>query len=294
VNVTRATPEGAAYNDLRNLARRQGRPFTELLSLHALEGFLARLAISTERDRFVLKGGVLLAAYDLRRPTRDVDLQAQDLSNDAATVLAVVRSIAALPFADGLVFDTSAATAEVIRDEDEYSGVRVTLRARLATADVPLHIDVNVGDPISPAPQEIALPRTLGAPVKLRGYPMAMVHAEKIVTAVTRGTANTRWRDFGDIYSLAGRHSIAGDELLESLTSVSSHRGVHLVPLADVLAGYADLAQTRYAAWRRKQARDDLPESFQDVLDRAFTFADPALVGTVSGQNWDPGTWTWS
>ncbi len=214
VNVSRETPEGAAYNDLRNLARRQGRAFEEPLSLHALEGFLARLASSDQREHMVLKGGVLLAAFDLRRPTRDVDLHAEDLSRDVETVVAVVRNIAILPLEDGLAFEGSSASGVIIRDEDEYSGVRVSLTAKLASANVPLYVDVNVGDPISPAPQEISLPRLLGAPVALRGYPTAMVHAEKILTAVSRGTANTRWRDFGDVYSLSGLHSIDGDQLL--------------------------------------------------------------------------------
>lgn len=294
MTVSRSTPQGAAYHDLRAMARRQGKPFDELLALHALEGFLARLAVSAQRDRLVLKGGVLLAAFDLRRATRDVDLHAQDLSGDAATVLDLVRTIAALPFDDGLVFDTSHATAGVIRDQDEYSGVRVGLSARLATAEVPFHVDVNLGDPISPAPQEILLPRLLGQPVALRGYPMAMVHAEKIVTAISRGTANTRWRDFGDIYSLAGAHTIDGDALVASLTAVAAHRLVEPVPLGVVLHGYADIAQAKYAAWRRRQHRDDLPEQFQDVLDRVISFADPAISAAAAGRTWHPDSMHWT
>lgn len=91
MTVSRGTPAGAAYLDLRNKARAGMRPFAELLALHVLDAFLARLSISPQRDRLVLKGGVLLAAFDLRRPTRDVDLMADDLDNDAENVLGVVR-----------------------------------------------------------------------------------------------------------------------------------------------------------------------------------------------------------
>ncbi|WP_185448489.1 nucleotidyl transferase AbiEii/AbiGii toxin family protein [Kribbella qitaiheensis] len=73
---TRESRAGQAYLDLQNLARRNRRPTDELLALYTLEGFLDRLSHSADADRFVLKGGTLLAAYDLRRPTRDVDLQA--------------------------------------------------------------------------------------------------------------------------------------------------------------------------------------------------------------------------
>lgn len=291
--VARDAPGGAAYNDLRNLSRKSGRSFQQLLAMHALDGFLARLATSAHAGKLVLKGGVLLAAFDLRRPTRDVDLQAQDLTNDSQAVLALVRSIAALPFDDGLVFETAAAATEAIRDDDQYSGVRVSLNARLGTARVPFHVDVNVGDPITPAPQDLMLARVLADPVRLRGYPMAMIHAEKVVTAVARGSANTRWRDFGDVYSRAGRHAIDGDELTASLRSVAAYRKVDLLPLADVLDTYAGIAQGRYATWRSKQMRDDLPAQFQELLDRVHAFADPALAGAVSGLRWDPAPLVW-
>ena len=89
--VTRGTPSGDAYLDLQNEARRTGRPTQELLQLYVLEGFLARLAVSDLRDSFVLKGGVLLAAFDSRRATKDVDLAGLDVANDTKAVLDLVR-----------------------------------------------------------------------------------------------------------------------------------------------------------------------------------------------------------
>lgn len=79
---TRQTVEGRAYLDLQNAARRAGRDTSEYLTLYALEGFLARLAASRYADDLVLKGGVLLAAYAARRPTRDIDLQARGFTGD--------------------------------------------------------------------------------------------------------------------------------------------------------------------------------------------------------------------
>ena len=108
---THNTAAGRAYLDLQNLARRQGRPTDELHQIYALEGFLARLTVSEYADRLVLKGGVLLAAYDTRRPTRDVDLQAQRTPNDADTVLAMVKAIVDMPLDDGLVYHAADATA---------------------------------------------------------------------------------------------------------------------------------------------------------------------------------------
>ena len=132
--VSRGTPEADAYLDLRNRAQREKRPTQELLQLYVLEAFLSRLAASALRDRFVLKGGVLLAAFDERRPTRDVDLAGLNLANDAETVLELVRSIveASSPLEDGVVFLPETARSEVIREEDAYSGIRVSMGARLA------------------------------------------------------------------------------------------------------------------------------------------------------------------
>lgn len=176
----------------------------------------------------ILKGGALLAAYGARRPTRDIDLQARSVQADIEQVKVLVAGIAAFDLDDGLVFDTAAATAHTIRDDDQYSGVRVGVAGTLANARLSLHVDVNVGDPIWPAPSAVDVPRLLGCTITVVGYPLSMVLAEKIVTAVQRGTANTRWRDFADIYLLTRHHRIAGDDLRGSLNEVAAYRRVRL------------------------------------------------------------------
>lgn len=217
------------------------------------------------------------------------------MSNDADNVLDVVGTIVNIPARDGLTFDAAGATVEVIRDDDEYTGVRVSMKAQLATAKITFHIDVNVGDPITPEPQTVQLPRLLGGSVRLRGYPLPMVHAEKVITAVSRGTANTRWRDFGDVYTLARAHHIDAAELAQAFAAVAAHRQVTLARLADALDGYSDLAQTRWAAWRRRQKREaDLPVSFAEVLDLVAAFADPVLSAAVATGTWDPVAVAWA
>ena len=176
---SRATPAGRAYLDLRAKARSDRRPVDELLQLYVLECFLARLADSRFAEHLVLKGGVLLAAFGERRPTRDIDLQAQALDNDEESVRAVICEVAVRRLDDGVLFDVAHATAAVVREEDAYSGVRVTMKAELATARPHFHVDVNVGDPITPAPQDLHLPRLLGGEVVVRGYPLVMVQPRR-------------------------------------------------------------------------------------------------------------------
>lgn len=295
VRPTRATVAGRAYLDLQNLARRTGRPTDELHQVYALEGFLARLAQSAYAGKLVLKGGVLLAAYAARRPTRDVDLQGRWISNDTDQVLGIVRGIAAQHLDDGLVFDAASASAEMIRDDDVYSGVRVSLTGSLSAARLTFHVDVNVGDPIWPDPQPIKLPRLLDGEIVVTGYPLPMVYAEKLVTALQRGVANTRWRDFADVYLLSERHDVDGDELAVAVQRVAEYREVALAPLSQALEGYATLAQPRWAAWRRKHRLDDrLPQNFDVVLQRAFALADAAVSGISRSQTWIARASAWT
>ena len=297
---TKATVAGRAFLALRRRARDDGRTTAEYLRLYALEGFLLRLANSQHANKFVLKGGVLLAAYELRRPTADVDFAGVQVPNDLEFVRQLVAEIASTALAaeldDGLTFDLDDVRAETIREDDEYSGVRVRLIARLATAIEPFHVDVNVGDPIWPAPTEVSVPRLLErTPIKLRGYPLEMVLAEKIVTALQRGPARTRWRDFGDIYQLTGHHIFHAKELRQALHAVASYRHVALSGLDDALDGYAEIGQLRWAAWRRKlQLTDSLPANFGDALDALQKFAEPILSGSVGDSaSWDPARRGW-
>jgi Nucleotidyl transferase AbiEii toxin, Type IV TA system len=182
----------------------------------------------------------------------------------------------------------------VIRDEDEYSGVRVSLTCRLSQAKITFHVDVNVGDPVWPAPEQVELPRLLGGTISLRGYPMPMVYAEKLVTAVARGTANTRWRDFGDVYVLSGIHPVTAEELRAAISTVAAHRGIELAPLKMVLGGYEAIAQTRFAAWRRRHRREELPTSFADLLAAVIDFADPVLTAQLTeAATWRPDRRVW-
>lgn len=292
----RGTPAGDAAIAIRSFARRTGADVQELMTLYALEGLLARIAASAYRDDFVLKGGVLLAAFAARRPTKDIDLQATRLSGDPEEVTERVRAIAVLTVPDGLIFDPSSITATTIRDADEYAGVRVKLTAHLGKSRLAIGIDVNFGDPIWPAPRLIDVPRIvpLDQPaVRLLGYPLTMVLAEKIVTAIDRGVANTRWRDFADVYTLVGLHPVDAGELHASLETVAEYRTVDLSALLPTLHPMREGAQQKYRAWRTRSHREaELPASFADVLTAVAGFADPVLASAATG-TWNPQRHIW-
>ncbi len=235
----RQTTDGRAYLDLKNLAASTKRPTDELLQIYALEGFLERLTKPTHVGKFVLKGGMLLAAFDSRRPTRDVDLAAHDLNNDVQEVRSVVSEIAGIKIDDGLVLDTTSITAQMIRDDDSYSGVRVSITGTLATATVHFHVDINVGDPINPDPHVMTVPRCWVATLSSLG--------------IRSRWTNTRWRDYVDIDRLIRTHKIDGTRLVGSIQDVAAHRSVALAPLTEELDGYPTIAQPKWRAWRNKQ-----------------------------------------
>ena len=298
---TRDTVEGRAYLDLRAIAKKSGRANDEYLRLYALEGFLLRLAASVSSQDFVLKGGVLLAAYQLRRPTADIDFAARNTSNDLVTIKSMIITVAdkRLPDDqnDGLRFDTSDTHAVAIRDEDEYHGVRVTLGAQLATAKMAFHVDVNVGDPIWPNPETVQFPRLLGGNISLLGYPIPMVLAEKIVTASQRGITSTRWRDFGDLYLIAGQHPLVAGEVRAAINQVAAYRNAEMGSLRPALDGYPAIAQTKWHAWRARQNLEDrLPADFNEVLESVLVFTDGLFDTTRTSQTdiWSPADRAWS
>ncbi len=265
---SRDTPEGRTYLALRALSRRTGRATSEVFQLYTLERFVARLATSNLRNRLVLKGGVLMAAFGQRRPTRDVDLLALDVDNDPATIQGLVAEIAAIDLEDGVSIDPDSIRASTIREGAHYAGVRVHLGARLATARVHFHVDVNVGDPVEPPARPTDLPSLLDElPLNVLAYPIEMVVAEKLITAFERGGTNTRWRDFADLLVLMD-HDMPVEQVSAALRCVATHRGVPLGELAVIRAEMGSQAQPKWAAWRRKQGLGDgVPERLDDALE---------------------------
>lgn len=298
---TRASVDGRAYLDLRAMAKKSGRANEEYLRLYALEGFLLRLAASASSQGFILKGGVLLAAYQLRRPTADIDFAALKTPNNVETIKSMIIAVADTQLPDeqndGLWFDTSDTHGVTIRDEDEYNGVRITLGAQLSTAKMRFHVDVNVGDPIWPKPQTVQFPRLLGGHIRLLGYPIPMVLAEKIVTATQRGITSTRWRDFADLYLIAGRHPLVADDVRAAINEVAAYRNAEMGSLRPALDGYPALAQAKWHAWRARQNLEDrLPADFTEVLESVLVFTDGLFDTTRTSQTatWSPADRSWS
>lgn len=252
-----------------------GAPTQEYLIRHSLESFLDRLNRTTHARDFVLKGGLLLGAYGVRRPTKDADSNAIAASVTPEHLSDVVRDVAAVNADDGVEFLLETLTVAEIRDDAEYPGVRVRVKVSVSSWKGVVAWDVCTGDPIVPAPREVTLERILGDPLLLIGYAPESTVAEKGVTILERGVTSTRWRDYVDIVTL-GDAGIDTAELLKAARAVAAYRGVSLSRVAPVLVGYGALSQRKWAAWRKKERLEDVcEERLDDQITRVAAILDP-------------------
>jgi hypothetical protein len=279
-----------AYLELQKLARAQGRNTQELFELYIHERFLARLAESRFAEQFVLKGGMLLAVLDVRRPTRDADMLARGVASDEGNLRAVIGEIAAISMADGVSFDATEISVVLIREDAEYEGVRVSLPASLGGAALKLRLDLSFGDPVEP--QRIDYPTLLGdQDFRLLGYPLENVIAEKADTMMFLGDANTRDRDYGDVYMLSEVHSVKAEPLRRALCTVVEYRRHELRPLGPLLQTLRDTRQQPWEAFRARAGLSGLPERFSDVVDGVVGFIDGLQADGVS--RWNPAERRW-
>jgi len=282
--VSERTPN-ETYLDLQKLARAQGRNTQQLFEIYIHERFLARLSESRFADRLVLKGGMLLAALDLRRATRDADMLARGLASDEDNLRAVVGEIAAIPMADGVSFDATEISIAAIRENADYEGVRLTLPVDLGGAVLKLRLDLSFGDPVKP--RLISYPTLLGdRGFRLLGYPLEAVIAEKVETMMSLGDANTRDRDYGDVYMLSGIHPVKADPLRLALRTVAEHRHHELRSLGPLLQTLREDRQRTWEAYRARVGLVGLPERFSDVVDGVVGFIDGLQADGVA--RWHP------
>lgn len=189
---------------IRNLAREKGANPQLLLRTYMMERFLERVSCSDYRDNFILKGGILVTSMVglEARSTMDIDTTVNGATVTADEVQRIVESVASIDLGDGVTFEIS--NILDIMSEAEYPGIRVNMKAFMDGIRVPLKIDVSTGDVITPHAIEYSYPLMFeNRSIRLLAYNLETVLAEKLETIISRSTANTRMRDFYDIYILS-------------------------------------------------------------------------------------------
>ena len=212
---------------IRNIAKKKNLPAQVILQNYMFERLLVRLSASPYKEKFVLKGGMLVAAIvglD-NRATMDLDTTLKNLPLTPEAIRSALEEVCAIPFDDGVTFEIG--TISPIRENDIYGGYRVMLNARFDALLTPLSIDVSTGDAITPHAVQYNFSEIFDdeKSYELWAYNIETVMAEKVETILRRGVFNTRPRDFYDAYILATTQKFDRVVFAEALTATADHRG---------------------------------------------------------------------
>ncbi len=274
--------------------------FNLLLSRYGTERFLYRLSISRYSDRFILKGASLFLVWKGQsyRVTRDVDLLS--FGNPGVEALAdIFREICEVdcPQDDGISYIVDSLRIEEIREDNEYDGVRIKLNGFLNQAKIPLQIDIGFGDAVTPAPETIEYPTFFDNPApRMKAYPRYTLVAEKLEAMVRLGIANSRMKDFYDIWLLSKLFSFNGVILSQAIANTFSRRKMKLpstMPFAFTVSFYEDSQKkVQWTAFVRKSKPNIPVGNLAEVIEELSKFILPVINALRSEvlfkSNWLP------
>lgn len=233
--MNKSNIEHSVRQKLLNVSISKDVDYNIVLIWYGLERFLYRLSKSRYSDQFILKGAMLFAVWAKQplRPTKDLDLMAYGDASAGYLTKVFTEICQTKVDDDGIVFDTNGMEINEIREEQEYDGQRVKLLAKLGNAKIRLQIDIGFGDAVTPAPAKIQYPVLLESSVpSIKAYPKETVVAEKLHTMVIRGIANSRMKDFYDLWIISKQFDFDGSLLTEAITATFERRKT---PLPDGL-----------------------------------------------------------
>jgi hypothetical protein len=293
----------SVHQRLLNQAREANRPFNELLQYYSMERFLYRLSKSPYADKFVLKGALMLVAWQapVTRPTMDIDFLGK-LKNDPDAISRAMAEVCRVELpADGVVFDPSSITTTRIAQDANYAGVRVKVRGYLGNARLALQIDVGFGDAVVPKPAAVTYPTLLPFPApKLRGYTRESAVAEKFEAMTKLGMLNSRIKDFYDIWLLAHQFDFKGAILAKAIRRTFETRGTLIDPKTVAFTKeFADdpAKKVQWRAFLRRNRLKDAPEELGEVVGFIANFLLPTALAPTEGPDFTaqwraPGPWS--
>ena len=258
---------------LKNIAKENDVVYGEILARYAIERVLKRIELSEYASKCILKGGSLFILWTEGfnyRPTMDADLEFRGDGSPTA-LKAMFKSIAKIAVDDGISIDDESIDAAEIREDDEYGGVRVTMMGYLGKVRIPVQFDEGIGDAITPAPKKFSFPALLDLPApKLKIYPRETVIAEKYETIVKRGLANSRMKDYYDLWVLSNDPMVDKEIAKLAIERTFSRRKQKLPETCPdgLVDSFAEnkIKLTQWDAFLRKNRLDVGPDSFLDVV----------------------------
>ena len=287
MNIEKRNLPASIHQRLLNKAHQSGRAFNELLQYYAIERLLYRLSISQYSEQFTLKGALMFNAWGLTnlRPTRDIDLLGHT-QNTVDAVLKIFQDLSKLEAEpDGLEFDPLHIQSERIKEDADYEGIRITMTARLGKSRLTIQIDIGFADVITPAPERLDYPTILDFPAPhLYGYPPETVIAEKFQAMTVLGMANSRMKDFYDIWMLITNFEFDGMVIQTAVERTFQNRSTELPDERHIVFS-DEFAENKRDQWNAfsKKLRDENAVAIHQivVLMRGFFF--PILRASQQG-----------
>jgi len=289
---------------LINLANLTNQPFNQLKYIYANERFLYRLGLSPYKSNFVLKGAmaVLNLAIEHPRYTKDIDLLGFT-ENSIGNMEEIVREICKIEVKeDGLFFDINSIRGEVIKENDDYSGVRIKFDATLGNSKITsLQLDIGVGDAVYPQPKEEEYLGLLELPkASIYIYPLESILSEKIHTLEKYGVLNSRMKDVFDIWYIASNHRIEGEVLAQALQATFINRKTSF-PKSLIIFDEGYINPLRINSWKSLEKKiissENLP-ALSTVIDQLQFFLSPIMSALYLDEDfvlvWVPSkNWGW-
>ena len=301
--MSKARPSNIAASvrqRLLNIIRDTGDDSNHVWTRYATERLLYRLSVSKYAEDFILKGAMLFSVWTGKtyRPTMDMDLLAR-LGNSRDLIMEVFRTICTVDVEpDGLFFDSNTVTVTPIREEQEYHGQRISLIAFLGNARIPVQVDVGFGDVVTPRASKSSFPTLLDFPAPcVRMYPRETVIAEKFQAMVVLGIANSRMKDFYDLYVLARDFSFKGEVLVRAIKATFKRRRTE-IPVDPPLALTEEFSRdtvksVQWSAFVRKSGLEDDTPEFAKLLMflREFLLIPVSAAGGIASipNHWAKG-----
>lgn len=271
---------------LRNVAKETNRDPADLWQSLVLERFLVRLAQTKHRNHFVLKGGVLLAKYiPIGRETKDLDFLALKISNNIENLKVIFAEIAAIDTGDGFTFQ-EVEVNELNHPHLAYAGVEVAIMAYYGKTRFRVTIDIGFGDTVRPIDKQLPLTSySKGAlfeeQVRLLCYPQEFIFAEKLETVVYRAGANSRMKDFHDLYTMTtNQGSLSVPHLIEIIPLVFRHRETPIalpVTFTDAQISQLQSYWTGYLKSMREENSRNLPREISIILTKLHEWIEDHL-----------------
>ena len=288
---------------LKKQAVKDGKTMQDKLVTFGLERIIYRISVSPYAERFTLKGGIFLYALfdgEYARVTRDIDLLAQHIPSDADEIKKIFQYIFSIECDDAIRFDMDTLDVINITEFKEYHGVKVSIMGYLDRTKVPISIDIGFGDVIYPKKMKIDFPVLLDMEVpKVYTYSIYSVIAEKFEAFVSLGLANSRYKDFYDIYVLACRYELEGAELKNAIVETFGHRGTGF---DDIVAFESDFTedvmhQNRWKAFIKKKKtlpQVDFKETMEVVRTLLMPIAEAIRNDSDFDKKWDKELSRWN